>query len=82
MVTGAALMDATLTRRRIVVTAGEMTCTGCGEIAVLVGRSWGTVYEPRCPRCGSDDEGMQVADPPPLVPTTSYLHEHEYVIAG
>jgi hypothetical protein len=56
---------------RVRVVPGELTCTGCGEVAM--GGS--------CPNCSSDDEGNRYGhNPPPLVPTESYLYPGEYEV--
>lgn len=53
------------------VTAGELTCLGCGE-----------TFQPgkRCYRCGSDEKGKakRVHLLPPAVPTVSYLKNDEW----
>ena len=53
---------------RVRVLRGEMTCTGCGEVAI----------DGRCPRCGLREDGAAVGDAPGLVATVSYLREGEY----
>ena len=72
--------------RKIRVAVGEMTCTVCGE----------TTTDRFCRRCngeadeeGDEEEGpiynwrrnVTVASQASLVPTVSYLHEDEYVLA-
>jgi hypothetical protein len=67
--------------RRVRVTAGELTCTGCGEIAIGY-RPHGARARTVCFHCGIDDDGNALADPPPLVPTISYLRDGEYYVAA
>jgi hypothetical protein len=56
--------------RLLKVAQGEQTCTGCGEIAI----------DGFCPRCGLFDDGTRRKEPPPLVPTISYLRDGEYYV--
>ena len=53
---------------RVRVLRGEMTCTGCGEVAI----------DGRCPRCGLREDGAAVGDAPGLVATVDYLREGEW----
>lgn len=54
---------------RVRVAPGEMTCTGCGE----------TATGDFCQACGTDETGQRrVENPPPLVPTLSYLRDNEW----
>lgn len=64
--------------RLVKVARNEMTCLGCGEIAI----------GGYCPNCGGDNLAEAAmfgdfrSDPPPLVPTTSYLRDGEYYLAA
>ena len=54
---------------RIRVAPGERTCLACGE----------TFPDgDRCAQCGYGDDGALRNNPPPSVPTTSYLREGEW----
>lgn len=59
---------------RVRVALNEMTCTGCGEVAMISD----VAHLPRCPHCGSDENGGQRADAPPLIPTLAYLRPGEW----
>jgi len=54
---------------RVRVAPGERTCYQCGE----------TFPEgDRCALCGYGDDGQHRHNPPPSVPTISYLNEGEW----
>lgn len=52
------------------VSPREMTCLACGE----------TFTEgDACVNCATNDDGSKVKEPPPSVPTVSYLRDGEWV---
>lgn len=57
---------------RVRVLPDEMTCLGCGETFVA-GRY--------CVNCSVNEDGTRRRNPPPAVPTVSYLREGEYEMA-
>jgi hypothetical protein len=58
---------------RVRVTAGELTCQGCGETFAA-----GEV----CPRCGLMENGVRRRELPPAVETVSYLRDGEWEMGG
>lgn len=61
---------------RVRVARNELTCTGCGEV-VLRSRDEHGNERHYCINCGTTDTGGWIENPPPLVPTLSYLHPEE-----
>lgn len=71
---------------RVRVTANEMTCLDCGEIAT---HSHDSVGNPLtyCPRCTTDEEldgegrlAVRLRSAARMVPTVSYLREGEWTV--
>jgi hypothetical protein len=64
---------------KVRVAPNELTCTGCGEIALAGGDMKGRLIY-YCPLCGTDEVGTLRKDAPALVPTLSYLQPGEYEV--